>query len=46
MSKEEPMEIRELPIDQAADYLAKTPGAVLLDVRTPEEYRQGHLRCV
>ena len=22
-----------------------TPGAVLLDVRTPDEYRQGHILC-
>ena len=37
------MEIRELPIHQAAQWLAETPGSVLLDVRTPEEFRQGHL---
>jgi len=30
-------------IHQGLDEYKSTPGAVLLDVRTPEEYRQGHI---
>ena len=35
--------IENLPAGEAADVLTSTPGAVLLDIRTPEEYREGHL---
>ena len=31
-------------INQAEALLANTPGAVLVDVRTPEEYRSGHIK--
>ncbi len=30
-------------INQGIEEWKKTPGAVLVDVRTPEEYRQGHV---
>ncbi len=30
-------------IDQGVDEFRKTSGAVLLDVRTPQEYREGHI---
>ena len=30
-------------IDQGVEVFRATPGAVLLDVRTPEEYRAGHI---
>lgn len=30
-------------INQGVEAFHTTPGAVLLDVRTPEEYRQGHI---
>ena len=34
---------RQPDIDQGVQTYHQTPGAVLLDVRTPEEYRQGHV---
>ena len=30
-------------IDEGVQLCRSTPNAVLLDVRTPEEYRQGHI---
>ena len=30
-------------IDQGVSEFRETPGAVLLDVRTPQEYREGHI---
>ena len=30
-------------IDQGVEEFRKTSGAVLLDVRTPQEYREGHI---
>ena len=30
-------------IDQGAKDFRETPGAVLLDVRTAQEYREGHI---
>ena len=30
-------------IDQGVKEFRETPGAVLLDVRTPQEYREGHI---
>ena len=35
--------LRAPDINQGVVDFQKTPGAVLLDVRTPEEYRQGHI---
>ena len=34
---------RQPDIDQGVQTFHRTPGAALLDVRTPEEYRQGHI---
>ncbi len=34
---------RSVNIDQGVREYAATPGAVLLDVRTREEYREGHI---
>jgi rhodanese-related sulfurtransferase len=36
--------VRDLTAAQARKLLSRTPKAFLLDVRTPDEYRQGHLR--
>jgi rhodanese-related sulfurtransferase len=35
---------RDISAAQAQKLLSRTPKAFLLDVRTPDEYRQGHLR--
>ena len=35
---------RDITAAQAQKLLSRTPKAFLLDVRTPDEYRQGHLR--
>ena len=35
--------LKQPDINQGVQSFQKTPGAVLLDVRTPEEYRQGHI---
>ncbi len=35
--------LRGPDIDRGADECKKTPGAVLLDVRTAGEYQQGHI---
>ena len=35
--------LRQPDINQGVQTYCQTPGAVLLDVRTPEEYRQGHI---
>lgn len=34
---------RQVDINQGVKEYQSTPGAVLVDVRTPEEYRQGHI---
>ena len=34
---------KQADINQGVKEYAATPGAVLLDVRTPEEYRGGHI---
>jgi len=34
---------KQTDINQGVKEYASTPGAVLLDVRTPEEYRGGHI---
>ena len=34
---------QQADIDQGVKEYLATPGAVLLDVRTPEEYIQGHI---
>ncbi|MGN0157521.1 MAG: rhodanese-like domain-containing protein [Brotaphodocola sp.] len=33
----------EESLDAAVERFRATPGAVLLDVRTPDEYREGHI---
>lgn len=35
--------LRGSDINQGVKQYSETPGAVLLDVRTPQEYRQGHI---
>ncbi len=35
--------LRAADINQGVDEWKSTPGAVLLDVRTEEEYREGHI---
>ena len=35
--------MKQPDINRGVQSFQKTPGAVLLDVRTPEEYRQGHI---
>ena len=35
--------LRQPDINQGVQTCRQTSGAVLLDVRTPEEYRQGHI---
>ena len=35
--------LRKSDIDQGIEDFRKTDGAVLLDVRTPEEYKEGHV---
>ena len=32
-------------INQGVTAFRNTPGAILLDVRTPQEYREGHIPC-
>lgn len=34
---------RQPDIDQGVQDVRNTPGALLLDVRSPEEYREGHI---
>ncbi len=35
--------LRGADINQGVEEFKQTPGAVLLDVRSPEEYRSGHI---
>ena len=35
--------LKQPDINQGVQSFQKTPGAVLLDVRTPEEYHQRHI---
>lgn len=37
-------EARSLTPAQAQKVIAKTPGLVILDVRTPDEFRDGHIK--
>ena len=40
---EENGEIEPYPIDDVIEEYKRTAGAVLLDVRTPQEYQEGHI---
>lgn len=38
-----PAHVKKISADEAKDILNKSPDALLLDVRQPEEYKQGHI---
>ena len=37
---------RQPDINQGVTQYQNTPGAILLDVRTPQEYREGHIPAI
>ena len=37
--------LKQANINQGIEEYKKTAGAVLLDVRTPQEYQEGHIMC-
>lgn len=42
--QEENNDVTKLSIDEAKTFLAENPEAVILDVRTPEEFKEGHIQ--
>ena len=36
-------DLPDIDINEELEYAARVPGAVIIDVRTPEEYREGHV---
>mgnify|MGYP003109942489 CR=1 FL=1 len=39
----ETKEVREITVPEAKTILAEEPNAIILDVRTPEEFQEGHI---
>lgn len=39
----ETKEVREITVPEAKTILAEEPNAIILDVRTPEEFKEGHI---
>ncbi|HSP82482.1 MAG TPA: rhodanese-like domain-containing protein, partial [Gillisia sp.] len=42
-AQEENTDVTILSVEEAKTILAEEPGAVFLDVRTPEEFNEGHI---
>ena len=42
-AQEEKPDVTLLSVEQAKTIFVKDPGAVILDVRTPEEFKDGHI---
>lgn len=42
-AQEEKTEVTLVSVEEAKNILAEEPGAVFLDVRTPEEFEEGHI---
>ncbi|WP_168194543.1 rhodanese-like domain-containing protein [Antarcticibacterium arcticum] len=42
-SKEDKREVTVIKVDEAKTILAEDPNVIILDVRTPEEFQEGHI---